>query len=85
MITVTGVFITGYGAGGIKAAATLHRLVCGTWEASLLMSQKLCGNSDTIGRLFNKSFTVHIATQFQRSWEKQQEASDEAIVAMKSL
>jgi hypothetical protein len=36
-------------------------------------------------RLFNKSFTVHTATQLRRRREKQQEASDEAIVVMKSL
>ena len=35
-----------------------------------------------IGRLFNKSFTVHTATQSRQSREKQQEASDEAIVVM---
>jgi hypothetical protein len=44
------------------------------------MCQKLCRNSDIIRRLFIKRYTVHTATQSQRSWEKQQEASDEAIV-----
>ena len=31
-------------------------------------------------RLFNRSSTVKTATQSQRSWEKRQGASDEAIV-----
>jgi hypothetical protein len=34
-ITVTGNLNTGYRAGGIKAAATLYRLIFGTWEAVL--------------------------------------------------
>jgi hypothetical protein len=80
-----GYLITGYKAGGIKAAGILHRLICGTWDVSLLMCQKLCRKFFFRKRLFNKSFTVHTATQFQLSWEKQQEASDEAIVAMKFL
>jgi hypothetical protein len=37
-----GHLITGYRAGGIKAAGTLHRLIYGTWDAILLMCQKLC-------------------------------------------
>jgi hypothetical protein len=36
-------------------------------------------------RLFNKSYTVHTATQSCFRREKQQEASDEAIVVKKSL
>ena len=68
MITVTGVLITGYRAGGIKAAATLYRLACGTWEASLLMSQKLCGNSDvkhreTVQQMFYSSYCNSIPTK----------------------
>ena len=85
MITVTGVLITGYRADGIKAAATLHRLIYGTWEAILLMCQKLCRNQVLGMRLFNRSYTVHTATQSHHRWEKQQEASDEVIVAMKFL
>ena len=37
------------------------------------------------GRLFSKSYTVHTATQFWLSQEKQQEASDVSIVARKFL
>ena len=44
------------------------------------MSQKLCRKFFFKERLFNKSFTVYTATQFQLSWKMQQEASDEAIV-----
>jgi hypothetical protein len=36
-------------------------------------------------RLFNKGSTVHTATQSRYKREKQQEASDEAIVVKKSL
>jgi hypothetical protein len=36
-------------------------------------------------RLFNKSFTVHTATQSRYKREKRQEASDEVIVAKKFL
>ena len=64
--------ITGYRAGGIKAAATLHRLACGTWEASLLMSQKLCGNSDvkhreTVQQMFYSSYCNSIPTKLGKA------------------
>jgi hypothetical protein len=36
-------------------------------------------------RLFNKSYTVHTATQSRYKREMQQEASDEAIVVKKFL
>ena len=41
----------------------------------------LCRNSDkSIGGLFNKSFTVHTATQSHDKWEMRRKASDEAVV-----
>ena len=60
MITVTDTLLTGYRTGGIEATAVLHRLLYGTWEASLLMCQKLCRNSDikreTVQQMFYSSY-----------------------------
>jgi hypothetical protein len=59
------------------------RLIYGTWEAGVMMRQKLSRNSDVdIGRLFNKSYTVHTAAQFCLRQEKHYRASDAFIVVM---
>jgi len=54
----------------MEMAAALYRLIYGTREAIVMMCRKLNRNPDIIGRLFNKSSTVHTVAQSLHSREK---------------
>jgi len=84
-ISCNGYLITGYRAGGIKAAATFHRLVYGTWEACLLMCQKLCRNPpkvETVQQMFYSSYCNSIPTKLGEATRSvgRSHSSDEIFV-----
>ncbi len=66
----------------MEMAAALYRLIYGTREAVVMMYDKLSRSPDSIGRLFNKSSTVHTAAQSLLNRERHYKASDAFIVVM---
>src|ERR671919_2474040 len=67
---------------GMEMAAALYRLIYGTREAVVMMCKSSTGILIVIGRLFNKSSTVHTGAQSLLNREKHYKASDAFIVVM---